>query len=139
MKSRLNAYIGYIVPRIMSGCQVWYPSKTDLRIIEKLPKNAKKWICGSEPDYKKRLTETELLKLSLYAELQSLLLYCSIIDGRYGKKISNFINIKANERTGQSTNTEIVRQMNRLHKTNKNFGHRLAILFNIVSKSVNLQ
>ena len=65
----------------MFGCQVWYPSKTDLRLFEKMQKGATKWISWSEPDYEKRLTETELLPLSLYAELQSLLLYCSIIDG----------------------------------------------------------
>ena len=73
MKSRLNAYIGYIVRIIMCGCEVWYPIKTDLRLIEKLQKEATKWICWSEPDYKKRLTEIELFSLSLHAQLQSLI------------------------------------------------------------------
>ena len=82
MKSRLNAYIGYIVPIIMFGYQVWYPSKTDLRLIEKLQKEATKWICWSESDYIKQLAETKLSPLSLYAALQSLLLHCSIIDRR---------------------------------------------------------
>ena len=100
----------------MFGCHIWYPNKTDLMLIEKLRTDATNWIRWSEPDYKKRLTETELLPLSLYAELQSLFLYSSIFDGKYDVEISNFINIKANKRTRQRTNNEIVRQKNRLHK-----------------------
>ena len=122
----------------MIGNQVWYPSKTDLRLIEKLQKDATKRICWSEPDYKKRLTETELLPLSLYDELRSLLLYCSTFDGEYNTESINFINIKYNERTRQSTNNEIVRQKNRLHKTDENFWHS-SFFFQIVSKSDSLQ
>ena len=126
-------------PIIMFGCEVWHPSKIDLRLIEKLQKDATKWICWSEPDYKEWLTETELLPLTLYVELQSLLLYCSNTDGRYNIKINNFINIKANERTRQSTNNEIPSQKNTIHKTDENLWHWVAIFFNIASKSVNLQ
>ena len=57
----------------------------------------------------------------------------------YGNEISNFINIKSNEKTRQSTNNEIVRQKNRLRKTDKNIWHRVAIIFNSVSKSFNPQ
>ena len=120
----------------MFGCLEWYPGKTDLRLIEKLQNYVTKWICWSEPDNKKRFTETALLRLSLYAELQRLLFYCSIIDGSYDIEISNFTNIKANERTRESTNNEIVRQKKRLHKIDENFWHRVAILFNIVSNNI---
>ena len=41
------------------------------------------------------------------------------MDGWYDIKISNFINIKANERTIQSTNNDILRQKNRLIKTDE--------------------
>ena len=57
----------------------------------------------------------------------------------YDNEISSFINIKANEKTRQSTNNKVVRQKNRLRKTDKNVWHRVAILFNIVSKSFNSQ
>ena len=57
----------------------------------------------------------------------------------YDNDISSFINIKANEKTRQSTNNEVIRQKNRLRKTDKNVWHRVAILFNIVSKSFNPQ
>ena len=33
---KLNAYKGYIVPIISYACQVWYPSKCDLILIEKI-------------------------------------------------------------------------------------------------------
>ena len=64
-KSRLNAFIRYRVPIIMSGCQEWYPTKTDLKLIEKLHKDVTNWICWSEPDYKKRLTQTTVAIVTL--------------------------------------------------------------------------
>ena len=35
---KLNAYKGYIVPIISYACQMWYPSKCDLVLIERIQK-----------------------------------------------------------------------------------------------------
>ena len=137
-RSKLNAYVGYVVPIMMFACQVGYPNKSDLKLIEKLQKDATKWILWTERDYKDRLIQLKLLPLSLYAELQCLLLFCSILDGSYDIDHTNYINVNSNHRTRQGTNHDILVNKNRLRKTDENFWHRSAILYNIVSKSVNL-
>ena len=137
-RSKLNAYVGYVVPIMMFACQVGYPNKSDLKLIEKLQKDASKWILWTEGDYKDRLIQLKLLPLALYAELQCLLLFCSILDGSYDIDHTNYINVNNNHRTRQGTNHDILVNKNRLRKTDENFWHRSAILYNIVSKSVNL-
>ena len=115
-----------------------YPNKSDLKLIEKLQKDATKWILWTERDYKDRLIQLKLLPLALYAELQCLLLFCSILDGSYDIDHTNYINVNSNHRTRQGSNHDILVNKNRLRKTDENFWHRSAILYNIVSKSVNL-
>ena len=51
METKLNAYIGYVVPVLTYASQVWYPSKTDMKSIEKIQQKATKWICGGNDEY----------------------------------------------------------------------------------------
>ena len=59
METKLNTYIGYVVPVLTYASQVWYPSKTDMKSIEKIDHKATKWICGGNDEYHQRLETTE--------------------------------------------------------------------------------
>ena len=70
MKTKLNAYIGYVVPVLTYASQIWYPSKTDMRSIEKIQHKATKWICGGNDEYHR---STENISLSMYMENHNIL------------------------------------------------------------------
>ena len=55
METKLKAYIGYVVPVLTYTSQVWYPSKTDKKSIEKIQHKAMKWICSGNDEYHQRL------------------------------------------------------------------------------------
>ena len=106
--NKLNAYKGSVVPIISYASEVWHPNKGDLILLEKLQKNATKWILGNPIDYKNRLLTLNVLPLAMYLELHSLLLYCNIVDGEYNININQFIKYNTNERTRQGTHEVIV-------------------------------
>ena len=104
-KAKLNAYTGYVVPVISYACEVWYPTKTDFSNIERIQKSATQWILNNTIPYKERLKELNLLPLSMYFELHSLLLFCAITDHKYDIKTSEYISRNTNERTRQGSNS----------------------------------
>ena len=46
LETKLNAYVGYVVPVISYASQVWYPSKTEMREIERVQQKDKKLLHG---------------------------------------------------------------------------------------------
>ena len=47
-KNHLNAYLGYVVPKVTYCSQVWFPNKSQMKEIEKLQKIATKWILSEK-------------------------------------------------------------------------------------------
>ena len=135
---KLNAYTGYIVPIISYACQVWYPSKCDLVLIERIQKSSTKRIIGSSLTYKERLIKLKILPLSFYFELHSLLLLCDLINNKYNIAIEKFIHFNNNNRTRQGAKGEIKLTKKRLFKSDENFWSRTAYLYNIVNKQTDL-
>ena len=131
---KLNAYTCYIVPITSYACQVWYPSKCDLVLIERIQKSATKWIIGSSLTYKERLIKLKILPLSFYFELHSLLLLCDLINNKYNIAIEKYIHFNNHNRTRQGAKCEIKLTKKRLFKSDKNFWSRTAYLYNIVNK-----
>ena len=66
---KLNAYVGCVVPDLTYGFQVWYASKNDLQLLERVQRKATAWIFGKDADYKQRLLKLNLLPVLLYLEL----------------------------------------------------------------------
>ena len=98
MKLKLNAYVEYVVAVVAYGCQVWYASKTYLLAPEKLQKSAIRWVIGTNEKYKERLIKLKIQQLSLYFELQFILLLYDLIDGRYDINITHHISLYENNR-----------------------------------------
>ena len=131
---KLNAYKGYIVTIISYVCQVWYPSKCDLALIEKIQKSATKWIIGSSLIYKERLIKLKILPLSFYFEIHSLLLLCDLINNKYNLVIEEYIHFNNNDRTRQGAKCEIKLTKKRLFKSDDSFWSRTAYLYNAAEK-----
>ena len=131
---KLNAYKINIVPIISYACQVWYPSKCDLVLIEIIPKSATKWIIGSSLTYKELLIKLKILPLSFHFKIHSLLLLCDLINNKYNIAIEKYIHFNNNNRTGQGAKCEIKLTKKRLFKSHEKFWSRTAYLYNIVNK-----
>ena len=137
-KANLNAYTGYVAPLILYACEVWYPTKTDLSNIERIQKSATQWILNKTFPYKERLKELNLLPLSMYFELHSLLMFCAITDHKYDIKTSDYISRNTNERTRQGSNSSFNIPKTRLKRTDDNFWTRNGTLHNILNKHIDL-
>ena len=74
--NKLNVYKGYAVTIISYASEVWHPNKEGLVLLQKLQKNATKWLLGNTTDYKDRVLTPIILPLAIYLELHNLLLYC---------------------------------------------------------------
>ena len=135
--NKLNAYKGYVVPIISYASEVWHPNKKDLVLLEKLQKNATKWILGNPIDYKTRLFTLNILPLAMYLEPHSLLLYCNIADGEYNINVNQFIKYNTNEKTRQGT-YEVIVAKTRLCKTDEILWIRTAI-YNIFCRITDLK
>ena len=130
--TKLNGYVGYVVPVLTYASEVWFPSKLESKALEKVQKTATKWIGSSKDDYKTRLARLEILPISMYMELHDLLLLLSIMKGNYNIRRSKIPNIKLTE-TRQNNEFEIPKH--RLRKCDENFWTRATRLYNIVRKT----
>ena len=83
METKLNAYIRYVVLVHTYASRVWYPSKTDMKSIEKIQHKATKWICGGNEEYHQRLETLKILPLFMYMEMHDVLYDLSILERNY--------------------------------------------------------
>ena len=117
---------------------MWYQSKCDLVLIERIQKSATKWIIGSSLTYKERLIKLKNLPLYLYFELHSLLLICDLINNKYNIVIEKYIHFNNNNRTRQGAKCEIKLTKKGLFKSDENFCSRTDYLYNSVNKHTDL-
>ena len=83
MERKMNACKGYIVPVLTYASQVCYPSKTDMKSIEKIQHKDTKWICGGNDKYRQRFETLKIFPLSMYLETHDVLYLLSILEGNY--------------------------------------------------------
>ena len=83
-KSKLDLYIGYIVPIATYASQVWYANKSELKQLERIQRKATAWILSNtEIDYPQRLRLLMLLPLSMYIELHDILFLFAVKNQKY--------------------------------------------------------
>ena len=100
---------------------------------EKLQKRATSWIIsGRNCTYKEKLIALKMLPLSLYVEMQDLLLLISLLDNKFNVKV-NF-EYQDFEKTRQNARGESKTAKNCPRKTDENFLHSAKLLYNIFSK-----
>ena len=81
---KLNMYKSTIVPIIMYGSCVCFPSKTDLKTIEQVQRRATDWILGyPDTSYKTRLKTLNILPISMNMHIHDLLTLSKIMENKY--------------------------------------------------------
>ena len=115
----------------MYASDVWYPSKFESKALARVQKTATKWIGSSWDDYKTRLTQLNILPISMYMQLHDLLFLLSVINGNYNINSLTIINFKSTQ-TRKSKEFEV--RKHKLRKCEKNFLTREKRLYNIVKK-----
>ena len=136
-RTKLNAYVGYVMPIISYASMTWFANKTESKEIERIQKRATSWIIGGwDMKYKERLKKLRLLPLTYYFELHDLLTLTALMLGSSNIKLPirqtvNAINTRQNEL--------IEIEKFRTKKADENFWTRSSRLLNIIRKCANIE
>ena len=83
MKTKLELYKSMIVPTLIYASSCIGLSKYVSSCLEKTQKRMVKWITASNWDYKHSLTTLGILPLTMYIQINDILLLSKIIQGDY--------------------------------------------------------
>ena len=143
VKTKLNGYVGYVVPVVSYASQAWKPNKTEAKEIEKIQKRATAWILNTwDMKYKDRLSKLNLLPLTMYFELHDLLLYINFLEGKYNIKVPQKLIERKIEKTDKmKTRNQKLELPNvektRTRKADENFWKRSSQLYSMIKKEYN--
>ena len=116
VKTKLDAYTGYIVPIVTYASQAWCANRQNLQEVEHIQKAATKWILATNAAYIDRLLKPNLLHLCLYIEMHDLLFLLALLRNQYDVRIKS----ESAETTRQAQRGEFKVLKSRLRKTNNN-------------------
>ena len=91
LESKLKAMQTMVIPILTYASQVWYLTKTDMKLLESVQRRCRRWIAGSSMGYKERLIKLNLLPITLYIQMHDLLLLSNILNGKFDYDCSKFI------------------------------------------------
>ena len=90
--TKLKLVKSMVLPILLYGSTVWYASKTNLRKLEQTQWKAVKWVLAyGEPNYTVALKRLNLLALSLYLELNDILLLSNILSNKIDVDWQSFL------------------------------------------------
>ncbi|XP_075247118.1 uncharacterized protein LOC142340428 [Convolutriloba macropyga] len=136
---KLSAYCGYVMPILSYGSEVLLLNNAATKMIESVQRRATAWILSdSKSSYKKRLETLKILPVSLYFEMNDLLLLSSIVTGKVDINWQKYISF-SDSRTRSSTKTLKINANENLKTRQKaDFWYRTSTLANLLSTSVDL-
>ena len=103
-----------------------------------MQRHAIKWILNFTPlPYKQRLAQLALLPICLYIELHDLLLFSSILNGKYDYDWSSHVRFSAPSTTRSTTTVAFHVKNYRYTKCENNFWNRCSRLANFIDRIVN--
>ena len=83
-RTKLNAYVGYVIPVISYASMVRFVNKTECKKVERIQNKATAWILSSwEMNYKSTMAKLKLLPLSYYFDFHDLLTLLILLGGNY--------------------------------------------------------
>ena len=138
-KSKLDLYIGYIVPIATYASQVWYANKSELKQLERIQRKATACILSSTAiDYPQRLRLLMLLPLSMYIELHDILFLFAVKNQKYDINLEDYTDkTEINRSTRQVSRGELNIPKLRLKKSEEHFWVRASQLHNLFSHLIN--
>ena len=93
MTTKIHLYRAVLCPILLFGSECWGLKRSEFSTIEKLNKRILKWITFCE-DYKEAIQRSNLLPPLYYKVLKDLLLFHSIVSGKYAVDFSKHLTIQ---------------------------------------------
>ena len=91
---KLHAHCGYIMPVLTFGATLWSGNLADVKKLETVQHKITHWILStSHHSYKKRLILLNILPVSLYNEMHTLLLLAGILEGKFDVQWRDFVQL----------------------------------------------
>lgn len=142
VKHKLNMYKSMVIPVISYGSSVWYANKSNWKILEGVQRHATRWILGYNNDlsYSERLLKLNLLPLSLYFQLNDVLLLQKILNNYYNIDWTHMITFSRDSYRASRNLSRKIFELPRLKLDicRANFWYRTARLANILYSTTNL-
>ena len=91
LESKLKAMQTMVIPILTYASQVYYLTKTDMKLLESVQRRCTRWIAGSSMGFKERLIKLNLLPITLYIQMHDLFLLSNILNGKFDYGCSKFI------------------------------------------------
>ena len=89
--SEMHAHCAYIMPVLTCGATFWSANLTDVKPLEKVQHKITRWILGtSHHSYKKHLILIDILPVTLYNEMDTLLSLARILAGKFSVNRRDF-------------------------------------------------
>ena len=131
MTTKIHLYRAVLCPILLFGSECWGLKRSEFSTIEKLNKRILKWITFCE-DYKEAIQRSNLLPPLYYKVLKDLLLFHSIVSGKYAVDFSKHLTIQWSGRQTWIRLPEI-----RYEAQRQNFWYRTGFRINIIQQSTN--
>ena len=130
---KASVYVLYIRPLILYGTTVWFANRTNLEKLESFQSTVTRWITSYDT-YKKRPIQRNILPLSLLFQLEDLLTFNKVLNGKLGPEVRSLIEpSKAPRQNLRETGFQPFKlQKTKLKLTDSNFIHRATRLANFV-------
>ena len=136
---KASVYVLYIRPLILYGTTIWFANRTNLEKLESFQSRVLRWITSYDT-YKERLIQSNILPLSLLFQLEDLLTFNKVLNGKLGPEVRSLIEpSKAPRQNLRETSFPPFKlQKTKLKLTDSNFIHRATRLANFVSMKHNI-
>ena len=134
----LLVYVLYIRPLILYGTTDWFTNRINLEKLESFQSRVTRGITSYDT-YKERLIQSNFLSPSLLFQLEDLLTFNKVLNGKLGPEFRSLIEpSKAPRQNLRETSFPFKLQKTRLKLTDSNFIHRATRLANFVSMKHNI-
>ena len=110
------------------------PNKANSEQLERVQKQAPRWVLGPDKDCYERLIQLKLLPPSLFIEMHDVLIGLAMLQNNYDIEIGKALQ-NARDLTRQSQSVELPKVRTRLQKTDDNFFARTKRLYNCLIRA----
>ncbi len=136
--TKMKLYKSMVLPVLIYGSTCWFANVENTKNLEGVQKKCLKWIyCTSNSNYKELLQQSQILPLSLYLQLQDLLLLSKMLRGYFEFDPTTFIHRREPSRTLRTSgDIQFEHGKRKLQLCEQSFFYRTTVLVNRLPKEV---
>ena len=131
MKTKVHLYRATISPTLMFASECWELKRNEYEIVERFNKKVMKWMTNRNC-YKEAIVQSNILPPLYFKVLKELLLFSSIVSGKYYVDLRNYYVIQLAGRSSRVILPEIRYEAQRLK-----FWYRTGFRVNILQRKIN--